>query len=110
MGACNYEVIKHGKDLKDAFKNAVEDALYYHGHDSYNGTISTTSLVGIDTDAPKFGTKTFYKYISKQYDTMNKWDCFAVELKGKALKEYRKQNRLERKKIKVYFFYCMAGC
>ncbi len=112
MGACDFTLIKHGKTLQDAFDNAVEDALHEHGHDAYNGTISTTSLHGIDNNAPRYGTKAFDKYLNKQFDIngIQKWECRAVEIKGKALKEYRRRRGLERKKIKVYLFFGLAGC
>lgn len=111
MGACDFTTISYGKDLKDAFNNAVENARYEHGHDSYNGTISTTSLVGLDLNAPKYGTKAFEKYLGKRFDAngVQKYECFAVEIKGKALKEYRINHNLQRRKIKVFFFYGLAG-
>lgn len=110
MGACDFATIGAGKDLKDAYNNAVEDALYQHGHDPYNGTISTTSLMGLASNAPRYGTKAFNKYVHNALDTMPKWQCYAVEVKGKALKEYRKQHGLERKRIKVFYFFGIAGC
>ena len=112
MGACDFQEVSYGKDLNDAFNRAFERANYEHGHDAYNGTISTTSLKGIDHNAPRYGTKAFYKYIDARYDTdgIKKWECYAVEVKGKALKEYRKRHHLERRKIKVYYFFGLAGC
>lgn len=41
MGAHNFEHWQRGKTAEDAFRRAVDDALYEHGHNSYNGTIST---------------------------------------------------------------------
>jgi hypothetical protein len=42
-------------DPKGTYEHLVKEAYYYHGHDSYNGTISTTSglkkhSMGFDTD------------------------------------------------------------
>lgn len=115
MGACDFSTYGSGKTLDEAYKNAVDAALYEHGHDSYNGTISTTDSVRIDSGAPRYGTKAFTKYLHKYYaDTHNwdteKWKTRAVELTGKALKEYRKRNGLERKRVKVFFFFGIAGC
>lgn len=110
MGACSFYQSAYGKDLQDAYKNAVDEARYEHGHDSYNGTISTTDLIGLDSSAPRYGTKAFSKYLNKRLDTMDKWSCLAVEVTGKALKEYRQRHGLQRRKIKVYFFYGIAGC
>jgi len=43
MGAHNFEVWGRGKTAKEAYDNAVADALYEEGHNPYNGTISTTN-------------------------------------------------------------------
>jgi hypothetical protein len=42
-------------DPKGTYEHLVKEAYYYHGHDSYNGTISTTSglkehRMGFETD------------------------------------------------------------
>ena len=42
MGACLIELTSSGASMADAYRNAVEEAVYEHGNDSYNGTISTT--------------------------------------------------------------------
>lgn len=42
MGATLIEVRSTGKDMREAYNNAVEDATYEHGNDPYNGTISTS--------------------------------------------------------------------
>ena len=112
MGWANFEVLSHGKDLRSAYNNAVENARFEYGHDSYNGPISTTSGVQLDLNAPRYGTKAFDKYITRRFDkdNMPKYSCFAVELTGKALKEYRQRHRLERKRIRVFYFYGLVGC
>lgn len=113
MGACTFETFGAGKDFQDAYKNAVEAALYEHGHDSYNGTISTTSNPKNKTDEfPRYGTKACRTKIEKSLDTdaMSKWECWGIEITGKALKEYRKRHGLERKRIKVFLFFGWAGC
>jgi hypothetical protein len=110
MGACNFTCYGHGKDVKDAYHNAVDDARYEHGHDPYNGTISTTSVCeDVTEEYPRYGTKAFRLAIDKVWDTVPKWECRAVEVTGKALKEYRKRNGLERKRIRVFFFFGIAG-
>ena len=43
-----------GKTAKDAFNNAVQDALYEHGHGGYTGTIAEkTSFVMLDIKVPQ---------------------------------------------------------
>lgn len=112
MGACNFKTLAAGKDLNDAFKNAVDAALYEHGRDNYNGTISTTSLCGIRGGMPRYGTKAFYDAVERLHDKngLQKWDCWAVEVTGKALKAYRQRHGLERRRIRVFFFFGLAGC
>lgn len=41
MGANTFVVQAQGTSAKDAFKAAVEEAQYEHGHDAYSGTIGT---------------------------------------------------------------------
>jgi hypothetical protein len=40
MGACDFAVVARGKDAKDAFSRAVQDARYENGHGGYTGTIA----------------------------------------------------------------------
>jgi len=47
MGACEFIQTAVGKDLQDAYRGAVERAEFECGHDSYNGTISTTHGVAL---------------------------------------------------------------
>lgn len=43
MGADTFFARNAGKDARDAFSNAVEDARYRHGHEGYTGTIAEKS-------------------------------------------------------------------
>lgn len=43
MGAAQFTTTAEGKDAKEAFKNAVEEAGYEYGHDGYTGTIAEKS-------------------------------------------------------------------
>jgi hypothetical protein len=46
MGACSIILSAKGKNIKDAFNNAVEEANDYYGHqEGYSGTINTCQLV-----------------------------------------------------------------
>lgn len=113
MGACNFEVIWTGKakDVNEAFNEAVQDALYLHGHDPYNGTISTTELKGELKDAPRFGTKACDRYLCKKIDKVNKWQCYAIEIKGSYAKKLKEHRGFKgRKGIKSYYFFGMAAC
>lgn len=40
MGADSFVVTSHGKTAKEAFRVAVEDALYEYGHRGYTGSVA----------------------------------------------------------------------
>ena len=44
MGAHNFITFGEGKTAREAFDALVREAEWEHGHDPYNGTISTTSM------------------------------------------------------------------
>ena len=44
MGACNFITFCKGTSAQDAFEYLVSEAEWEHGHNPYNGTISTTRL------------------------------------------------------------------
>ena len=45
MGATNFIEFGKGKTADEAFEMLVHEAMYERGHNPYNGTISTTTLV-----------------------------------------------------------------
>ena len=49
MGAWNFIEFGEGATAQEAFDELVERAVWKHGHDPYNGTISTTRLNGRHT-------------------------------------------------------------
>jgi hypothetical protein len=54
MGASSFAYEVNGKNLVAAYDAEVREALYMSGHDSYNGTISTTQgIVDCDRIFPK---------------------------------------------------------
>ena len=71
MGAETYTINAKGTNVKKIFNNLVEEALYRHGHDSYNGTISTTSLgANITNKIPA----NILKSSKKLSDFINDWE------------------------------------
>lgn len=40
MGACDFYTYGEGKNAAEAFKAAVDQALYDHGHSGYSGTLA----------------------------------------------------------------------
>ena len=116
MGATNFSITKVAKTPKEAYKKAVEGAEYEHGHDGYNGTISTTEGYYFFDEHPRWGTKKFddweNKILSKDYGPVKKWGaCGCVEVKGKTAKEIKEVNGLKgRKGLKVWYFFGWAAC
>ena len=49
MGACNFIDFKAAETAREAFDMLVSEAFWEHGHDPYNGTISTCHLKGNPT-------------------------------------------------------------
>lgn len=40
MGGTNFQTVGVGRDVKEAYQNAVREATYEHGHGGYTGTIA----------------------------------------------------------------------
>ena len=74
MGARTFIEESEGKNIYSAYTNAVGDALYGHGRDPYNGTISTTSGV---LDRTKL-LKEFVDDLGVR-DGRNKWVRLAID-------------------------------
>lgn len=56
MGATTFSTTAKGGNATEAFKNAREEAFYWHGHGGYSGTIaekSGFSVCNIPTDIPQ---------------------------------------------------------
>ena len=116
MGATNFSTTKVAKTPKEAYRKAIEGALYEHGKNSYNGTISTTEGYYFFDEHPRWGTKKFddweNKILSKDYGPVKKWGaCGCVEIKGKAAKNIKEVNGLKGKRgLKVWYFFGWAAC
>lgn len=116
MGATTFYETSFGKDVHDAYRNAVEEALYERGHDSYNGTISTTSGVRLfkKGEHPRYGTKAFEKWVDKMTSEegarygVDKWgSAGAVEIpRARMLK---KHPNLKGKRIKQFYLFGWAA-
>lgn len=48
MGAQVFTADARGRNAREAFNEAVADAVHWYGHDAYNGTISTCTGSGQD--------------------------------------------------------------
>jgi hypothetical protein len=75
MGAVLITDRARGTSMKEAYNNAVEQAVYEYGNDTYNGTISTTR--GFEDHTTKFrrSGKTLSEYRDWLYENnmLQKW-------------------------------------
>ena len=78
MGASFFRTSQRGKSLLDAYKDAVHYAEEEYGHDSYNGTISTTHGVIDKTNEFKTSRKTLTDFIDIYVEKGSKRQCFAI--------------------------------
>lgn len=85
MGAHDFSTIIYGIDnLREAYAAACDQAIHEHGHDSYNGTISTTHGV---TRSPLASTpmredQIDWQAVSERRDHLSKWEnCEALPIK-----------------------------
>lgn len=80
MGASFFQTTYRGKDIRDAYNSAVDEAEEEYGHDSYNGTISTTISFGVvdKTKEYKASGKSLQDYINTWADKGEKRRCYAV--------------------------------
>jgi hypothetical protein len=75
MGATLITVKSTGATMREAYRNAVDEAIYEFGNDHYNGTISTTSdFIDVTRDFLNSG-KSIGDYADDMYDKsrVNKW-------------------------------------
>ena len=113
MGATTFGNLSIGKfkTARESYSQEVEEAEYEHGHDCYNGTISTTDGFYLTSSNPRYHTKAFYKWEDKMLDKMDKGDCMAVEIKGSILKKLKEKWGFKGKRgIKAFYFFGWARC
>lgn len=83
MGAVNFYVTACGKDEREAFNKLVAEAMKEYGEDEYNGTISTTELVGdpvvIAREFSDESENAGYEY-AKKNDYGEKWESGCLDL------------------------------
>ncbi|WP_137726372.1 hypothetical protein [Prescottella subtropica] len=81
MGAHSFdETIYTDANAEDAYRELVEQAVHEHGHDGYNGTISTTSGVSVVRTA-SLRLKDAQKLGDGRLEMLSKWgNCEAIPL------------------------------
>lgn len=82
MGSTNFEDVVRGEnDVGRAYDRAVQQALHEEGHDSYNGTISTTSGYRVFYGHEPVTLEEAGRLGDKHLDELNKWEaCGAIPL------------------------------
>jgi hypothetical protein len=122
MGATSFSAVGVGRDVREAFNNAVEEAHYENGHGGYTGTIAEKPSYVVHEapsriSAEKFAgwvedwsnyeydhNKSFLKAIPTKYRDRvkrahdnydDKWGpAVAIPLAGKELKEFKKKHTM----------------
>lgn len=79
MGANEIVLEYSGKNMKEAFNNAQEDAIYEYGHDPYNGTISTCTLTKNVTSAYN-QAEDKQAFINDHLEKVDKWEAHGIKL------------------------------
>jgi len=72
MGATTFAQVEVAANAQTAYENAVRRATYDHGHDPYNGTISTTR--GFEFKSVKFeNEEQVRQWIELTINNTEKW-------------------------------------
>lgn len=74
MGSQSFTSYSRGKDAKDAYKRAVEEAEYEYGHqEGYSGAINSTAGFSDITKEFKNSKKSLSQFIDEQMDKLTKF-------------------------------------
>ena len=100
MGGIGFTARAKAKNPGKAYDELVEEAIYYHGHDPYNGTISTCDLGRCTLSFPTFKEENLEKAYAhiEERDYGEKWTAAYVDL-GKTKGGFHE-----------YLFYGIAAC
>lgn len=78
MGASTFRTTGFGKTMREAYRDLCDEAQEEYGHDSYNGTISTTDGFRDVTSEFKRSKKSIGDFIQERFDILGKRDCEAI--------------------------------
>jgi len=73
MGATTFVEKSRAYSMREAYNQCVQDAVYEHGNDSYNGTISTTQGFVDKTAEWKQSKLDIKEFIDKEIENTSKW-------------------------------------
>lgn len=82
MGSHNFSNVGYGKTPQEAYNALVDHAQWEHGHDPYNGTISTTEgFKMVSLDQKRTTQKAINRWLEKAWDNTSKYTpCWCLEL------------------------------
>ena len=85
MGATNFSTQATGPSPQQAYHAACREAEHEHGHNSYNGTISTTASFTItELDQTSFTQAAIDRWLERAWERTEKWGpCECLELPRK---------------------------
>ena len=113
MGATNYsDLVVIKGDESNAFRQAVEEANDYNGHqEGYSGDIQTADGFRMPRVHPRYGTKAFENWEEKiTWGEMDKGDCICIEIKGAVLKRIKERRGLKGKKgYRAFYFFGLGN-
>lgn len=79
------------EDAQAMYETLCREALHEHGHDPYNGTISTTHSVRVVPTAKPLTLTEASAIANERLDTLSKWDaCEAIRLVGETPPRYER--------------------
>jgi len=112
MGAHTFHITIGGKGMDEgkAYASACRDAQYEHGHDGYNGTISTTNGI-VKFEAGKRRPENVIREILDREDSVvEKWGpAGCIEMKGAELKRWKAANGLKGTRARAFHFFGWAA-
>lgn len=79
MGATQIAIQSKGKSMRDAYNNAIEEAIYMYGRDPYNGEINNCDLGRDITDKYNLAEDK-EKFIDEMYNEVDKREVFGIYL------------------------------
>ena len=83
MGAAEFITVGTGKTAKEAFRNAIEEALYEYGHGGYTGTIAEKDSfviieISSNTDPEEFANEILEENQDKICDKWGAAGCIEL--------------------------------
>jgi hypothetical protein len=95
MGATDFRLTSRGVSVREAFQDAVEAAEFENGHDSYNGTISTTEYYGDLTDKFKKSGKSINSFIDEFLESCSKHHCYSICIESPEIDKGKIKSKVE---------------